>query len=217
MLEFVPKRVVFEYLESTAQDPLDIGLLTIQAAGIMACTQAIEMSRVAEAVTGKPALLKNFDRGNELLTLDLSEPSPQLRPPGQTSSQSAQEAVAPVNLLVSCGQFDSVENAGLESALEQMLSFVKPGGLMFHGLAFYLEDSPSNYWIERVSRLREFADGKKCGLAGQDQIADLRLSTSHATLSDSVMFNLYRSSKVMKSLRVSAQAVALIVGYRRVK
>ncbi|MCR9260202.1 MAG: hypothetical protein NXH95_10800 [Pseudomonadaceae bacterium] len=216
MLEIVPKRIVFEYLESANLDPNDISLPTIQAAGISACTAGTEMSRIAEVVSGEPIILETFDLGNEFLTLDLKESSPRLKPFNRGRKHSSFASDSPVNLLVSCGQFDSIDNAGLTNALERMLSFVRPGGLMFHGITLYVEDSPSAYWLERVAELRAFADRKNCALAGQDEVGDLTISMSHATLSDRAMFSLYRDSKAMKNLRISAQAVALIIGYRRI-
>lgn len=219
LFEFVTKDAVFDYLTAVEETPTDIGWLHIQRAGLASFAQGIEMSRVGEVFSaGTPFVHRIVRDSNELFVVELLDNGGvrvSTLDPDAAGGVGLVDPGRVVNILVSCGQFDSLNNKDLGARLDHMGQAVAPRGIMVHAMPFYYEDEPSRYWIDRINFLREYADSGQWELLTEETDFDLRFSSRLATLSDAAMFRLYQSSSVMKNLRKSAQGVVLMCAYRR--
>jgi hypothetical protein len=218
LFEFVTKRSVFDHFLNLGESPQEFGWLELQQGGLSGFLQRIEMSRVAEATGGKAFIHKVVDDTNELFVAqhDTSGRWGLMALDAFAEGAVGGSVDGQVNVLASCGQFDSVQNDELPARLSELGGVVAPRGIMVHTMAFYLEDAPSVYWKDRLRTLHAFADGAEWELLADIDAFEPRFSTRFATLSDADMFKLFRSSSVMKDLRVNAQGIVLLFAYRRV-
>ncbi len=219
MLEFVSKDTVFEHLAAVGHGGGEIGLMDIQQAGVAAAARGFEMSRVGLVAGPATQLYRHLPEDNEFFLIDVTEAGHRLSSLDLDDGvgKGAPTSEVSVNVLLSCGQFDGVSNQELSNRLDALLEAVAPHGVMIHAMQFYLEDVPSGYWLERTAVLRSYADDTRCAFLSPVKSAPPVFSTRMATLSDGAMFRLFRSSEVMKQLRLSAQGAVLVFAYRRLR
>lgn len=221
MISFVTKAMVFDYIDRNQKLPASLGLREIELAGVAALAGGIEMSRVGQVDDGDPQIDRLLKDDNEFYSVSLPDdkhPEGEVRHLDRRLSQSlgAIDARGEVTSLISIGCMDGMENRDLHNELERMLSMVTAGGIFATATVHYLEDVPTGYWAERLQLFRSFPSGRPCHLLAETgSSSSCRPSMALATLPDLDMYRLYRASKIMKNMRKIAQAVGLVVMYRR--
>lgn len=216
MIEFVTKKTVFDALSAANLSPAEITVVDIEAAGVGAAAAPLEMARIALAGPDNRLLSNALQDTNELYRLDNA------KEPGSAKGLAAGDAITGESLngafsaVLVIAALDGESNEALQGRLEALARLVRPGGLLVVGLQFYIEAEPGDYWRARHAKLKAFGESDSMTLIGRTAMDAPRFEPHLASASDANAFSLYRTSSVMKTLRMTGQNVGLVCGYRKV-
>lgn len=202
-------------------------LKTIQDLAVYSHLRTRRSQRIAEVGGGSSRVLSTLAKHNECFNLDKFDGSSG-GPPSEIVIPGVKNIIAYLgefntelqsdsfDVVFSISVVEHVPNEQLGNFLDDGLRILKTGGLFIHAIDLYLEDKPSNAFVQRFESYRAWLSPDS-GLTpvGAVNSAPVHFSCDMATNPDNTMYNWGRSSPTLIGFRQKAQSVSLLLAGRK--
>lgn len=205
--------------------PVQFHLKSIQDLIVYSYLREAKGLTIAEIGGGNSRLLKSLAKNNTCFNIEKFEGNA-----GGPTSELVFEGVKNIKVFLgefsnqlSSEQFDVVFSISVVEHLENIdpffedgLRILKPGGLWLHAIDLYIEDVPSDYYIQRFNSYRFMAQDPRLAPIGPVFTGSLKFTCDLATNPDNTMYEWGKYAPSLTPLRQRAQSVSAIVAARKI-
>ena len=233
MFGFLQKKFLWEALDSGLLDELDrklsYQLKTAQDLWVYSALRDCRDKRIAEIGGGDSRVLPKLAKRNQCFNIEKFE--------GRNAGPGREIAIEGVeNILSYVGSFDDsipsesfdvvfsisvvehIENALIDAFREDALRILRVGGVFYHAIDMYIQNSPTDYANSRLDSYLKFLTGNdNVEPLGPIDAREAKFETSMVSNPDNILhgWNLYAPH--LSELRQISQNVCLVVGGRKIR
>ncbi len=121
------------------------------------------------------------------------------------------------DVIFSISVVEHIETNRLEAFFSDSLRILKPGGVFYHAIDIYLQDSPTSYNLERFETYKSWVVGNNLvSPIGDIFSGGLKFSTDMVSNPDNILYGWNSLVPSLSELRAGAQSVSLLIGGKRI-